>query len=979
MKTYKDKISEIDKLIPDKNVQSVIFNFGQNYSSFLSDEKRCLTYFSNLLIFTAIVVLNAFLNWKTNKDDKAECLNYSNSFIRIYNMLNRSYDSIKFNCDFIDDLIINLEIDCLLATDIQNSFVKIIGISNFFAFSHSNNNLSKYIYMLKQKRISSKYNSCFGFDELVECIKMFPYLSFSTAEFYQNNVFSKEINGIELKAKSIDSLMSLNLNYSICTRKNCMYYMEDFSIYDPKKIEDDKNKCQILQINYGSFDSSDSFNLTLADKLNEKLVNEKYYAVSDTIIEDFLIYYDIVDNSINKGSDVFFKDYLYLNNGYIKFLSLSVSDTISSDTKKAILKRYKTKYNDFFERMYVVSLFTDKREIGYRWDEIVLFLFLEEGIYDFLCFLLSKEKYKNFVLAFKRRFDKKKIDEIINTDKFISNIERDIQYISENNKKDCQAKALIILASKLFAFHEWNFEKNYYPVTIDDTIKELTRVYNSRIWEDREKILYFLNASIQVLIFVFTFYTGIIEYSKEKKNYEIKKEDSYYSYNISSFKYSDNNDYVRNRKLWETKMSKRIIKTRHANDFYNVKLDINLNTHEDFLVAASMISNAFIKLINFNNTLSKRKNPDNEVLFYTLGKRKLFNSEDMYYFKDCILNAINKSFDNNNILKDLYNASLSFFNYLKTGTKNNTSNESYIKNAIYPIVGQYYNQVTSRDGYHYSFFKINCNDYNYKDYNDVDQLCIKMITDDIFDFGCSYYCIPNINMIANTNSNKANCIWGNPIIVPCSLFTSQTPLETEILDNQKDYEEAVELIYQSDEFVYSKLFGSMKNAKIIMPLLFENPNSKFYKKFYHILKKNNQVVAIVALYNSTHYNSGYNHQWNTSLIKNTFSSYNIELPSDFDIAIKYLEYISNDFISSNYYFIDDLCVRKEYRNKGVGKSLLMDLIRHSSEDDCGMMLTVYKDNTIAQQLYSSVGFIPYAKDTDGYNCLSKEYYKMIKI
>lgn len=426
-------------------------------------------------------------------------------------------------------------------------------------------------------------------------------------------------------------------------------------------------------------------------------------------------------------------------------------------------------------------------------------------------------------------------------------------------------------------------------------------------------------------------------------------------------------------------MTKIIKNTRQFNDFYNVKLEDGLKVQDDFKTSALRIKNAFTCLIELNDSLCERKKPENQVIYYVLGKRSLFNTQDMKSFENCILNIICGSFDNDSILSALYKEIINFLSYLKTGTKNFTDKEFDIENAIYPIVGQYYHGVTSRDGYHYSFFKINCNDYRIKNYKDIDQLCIKMITDDVFDFGCSYYCVPNINAIANINSNKANCIWVNPIIVPCSLFSPQISLETEILDSDTDFEAAIELIYQSDEFFYSKLFGSLTNAKIIMPFLFENPNSKFYKKFYHILKKDNQVVAIAALYYSTYYNSGYNHQWNTSIIKNAFSSYNMELPNEFDSATKYLEYIYSDFISSNYYFIDDLCVRKEYRNQGVGKSLLMNLIRKSNEYDCGIMLTVYRDNNIAQQLYNSVGFIPYTKNIDAYNGFSNKYYKMIKI
>lgn len=978
MKNVIDKISEINSLIPDKNIQNIVFNFGQNYPSFLSDESRCISYFSNIMVFTSILVMNAFYKWKSDNGSSISDSHFSNSFIRMFNMLNRSYDSTKINNDYIDDLIINLEIDCLLQKSISNSFVSELNISSFFNFSDKNSNLSTYIYMLKQKRISSRFVADFGYEELIDCINMFPFLKSSNVKLYQNEIYKNKLFGIKFFSNIPNSLSDIDLKYSFLKKDNTIFYLEDFNIYDPKKLEDDRIKNQILQLNYGSLDSPDCFSIVLTDKYTDKLSKTEYLFINNTIIEDFLIDYDIINNPSEHEANIFFKDYFSLNNGYIKFLSLSVSDTISVDTKKAILKKYKNKYIDFFKKMYVVSLFNNNREIGYRWDEIILYLFLEEGIYDFIYFLLSFEKYQSFIASFKRRFDETKVDKIFNSDKFISNPEKNIQYLSENNKKDCEARALIMLATRLFDNQELPSEKNYYPITIDDTIKEIIRVYNSHIWQNREKILYILNSSFQILRFITAFYSGFLEYAKWKKEFELQKENSYLKCNDSLINNSKYTDYVKNKKKWINNISKMFIINKQKNSEYN-SINSKLEFENIFKSEVKKLEKAFENICDFNNNICKRKYSDNEALLYSMGKNKLFKNQDMDNFRQSIINIANKYSYENNILDELYVETISFFNYLKFGTKHFINKELYMKNAIYPLVGKCYQSAASCDGYHSSIFKFNCFNYNSKLINENVQFSVKMITDDIFDFGCSYYCIPNNNTITSVNNKLADYIWLNPIVIRCSLFTPRNIVEIEILNDKNDFDDAIELIYQSDEYVYNKLFGSINNAKMVMPNLFENPRSKFYKKHYHILRKDNKIVAIAALYGSKCYNSNYNHQWNTSIITDAYISNNLKIPSEFDSAIEYLEIISHDIISSNYYYIDDVCVRKEYRNQGVGKSLLMNLIKKADENDYGIMLTVYRDNIIAKRLYDSVGFIPYTKETDNNNIFNKKYYRMVKI
>ena len=62
-----------------------------------------------------------------------------------------------------------------------------------------------------------------------------------------------------------------------------------------------------------------------------------------------------------------------------------------------------------------------------------------------------------------------------------------------------------------------------------------------------------------------------------------------------------------------------------------------------------------------------------------------------------------------------------------------------------------------------------------------------------------------------------------------------------------------------------------------------------------------------------------------------------------------------------YLYIHDIVVLNEFRGKGIGRALLQELIKSSTERDfCKVTLEVRDDNHLAQHLYKSLGF----KDTE---------------
>lgn len=968
MKTRNEKIAVIKKLIPDENLRHIIFNFEDDDGCFLSDDKNCLVYFSNIMTFSTILIWNAFLAWK--KDICEKNIDGNNSFWRIYNMLDKICDPAKISGEFVDDLLVNLEIDCLLDTDTSTSFVEAIGISNFFKFAQKNNKLSKYIYLVKRRRLSSRNSSVdFNFDTFCECINMFSYLRDSKIYLSSMGIFydgkeddrlmkifldSSEIYGCEIE--------HIDFNQSICVYNNMgTYYMEDFSVNDARRFDTAGNKNQSVKLNYVQLGGADRFYVILVNKI-DGIDTSEYVITADAAIENFFLNYDIINTYRSKTDGTFFRDYILLNNRYLKELAYTVSDTLSTELKDVIIAKYSPKYKEIFDKMYVASLYNDKEIVGYRWDEIILFLLLEEGVYEFLRVLLRNGgDFRSFISSFQRRFGKDKINNILQNEEFILYPESRLPSgSSENTKIDCRAKALVMLATKLLTQNEWTLEKSIYPTTIDNIIAECDRVYTVTKHSDKEKTIYFCNTVLNIVRFITKFYHGLFQYARNKKQaiLDLETSDEYYD----SYK-----RYSRSKEEWIDAMKKAVM-AKKSKSLSNNKHNYSLTDKRDFV---EKLKKAFNQLIDLNDECSAYHDEQNEILFDVLGRRCLFSSDKMRTYCDEILNVLSTS--DICSIERLYSNIKRFLLYIKTGlddTERKEVRSDFIEMAIYPVVGQYCSGVTSCDGYRYSLFKI----ASFDNTENAISINIKMISDDEFDFGYSYYCIPNINRIANVKQEyHYDKIWVSPIIIPCSVYLPQSISQLDILSNEQDFESATELIYNSDLFVYENLFGSLENAKLILPSLLKNPKSKFYKDHYRVVRKDKRIVAIAAVYNFIDFS------WDSDDVLKAFGDAGIETPPTFEVAINNLKETFNDCLGKMYYQIDDVCVHEDYRRHGIGRSLIMHLIKMAEKSNVSVRLSVYSENLIAYNLYCSLGFVPITSQTAAENDMYKGYIQMVKI
>jgi GNAT superfamily N-acetyltransferase len=967
----KERVEKIQRMIPDEILRHILFNFDDMEEDFLCDSNKYLDYLSNIMTFTMLTVWNIYLIWKRSSYNNCKKIDANNnSFWRIYNMLDKSCDPTKISGEFIDDLMVNLEIDCLIDTDENTSFVEALGISGFFAFNGQSNKLSRYIYSVKQKRLSTRYkDSSFDFDSLCYSIRICAYLHDIRLEYVPMNLYD---NGVVrndfycIRANISDCVgtcpfKEFDYLYSLCVYNDvATYYIEDFQTFDERRFNEYGKKPQYIRINYVQLGDRDRFHVVVSNESIENF-NDQYTIIEPAAIEKFFLNCDIVNLNNVKSNDVFFRDYILLNNNFLKELAYTIADAISVKTCGEIIAKYSSKYQGIFDKMYVMSLYNEKEIVGYRWDEIILFLLLEEGVYEFLRFLLNHEKYDSFRLSFIRRFGSKRIDRIIRKGEFITNPEAGLPVsASLNAKNDCRAKAIIMLAAKLLTNTDWELDKSILPMTIDNIKSECDRVYKISTISDLEKATYFSNMILYVLRFICKFYKGVFQYShrRMKALYEV-------DINSEGLLVDDYKRYQRAKEVWITE-----IKTSFADNGLIGFMDSTILVSDQGNGIVTKIDKAFKKLFSLNDEYSKFHDENNEILFSTLGKKQLFDEKRLKTIYKRIIASLQDM--NGTFIDSYYSSIIGLFFFLKTGfmeyeKKNLIDNP--VENAVFPVVGQYCSSVTSVDGYKYSIFKVSALDSS----GQSSIVKIKMITEDEFDFGCSYFCVPNINRVANIRGKNAfEKVWVSPIIIPCSIYLPQSVSTMEKLEQESDFDSAIELIYESDIRTYSAMFGSLDIAKKVLPFLLSNPKSKFYKNHYRIYKQKKEIIAIAALFDYS------DSSWDSDIVLKAFGDAGVEPPSSFDNAVSSMRNVFNDYLGSSFYLVDDVCVREDFRNQGIGSSMVLYLINKTESEGKSIRLTVGEKNKIAYHMYSSLGFVPLNNETLS-NDPHVEYVHMVKL
>lgn len=94
-----------------------------------------------------------------------------------------------------------------------------------------------------------------------------------------------------------------------------------------------------------------------------------------------------------------------------------------------------------------------------------------------------------------------------------------------------------------------------------------------------------------------------------------------------------------------------------------------------------------------------------------------------------------------------------------------------------------------------------------------------------------------------------------------------------------------------------------------------------------------------------------------NIFKNEMDILLIYVMDDNIVAYIYAKRISNDSSKSIGYLIDGLYVEEKYRNQGIGKKLIKEVISRCSINGCSYIdINVMYKNELAKNLYNSLNF-----------------------
>lgn len=953
-----ERVKKIERLIPDSNLRDFLFNYDNRYEGFLSNRRKYIDYVKTMLYLVTLLAYKKFIIYKkqleslTSEERTKQISQYSNAMVRLYNMFDGCFSTGRIDFELVENIILNLQIDA--AMNKNRGFINSVGMQQFFNFAFLNNDLGKVIFDLKKSMLSARYVPEFEFDDLVKFFNAFPFLLNATMELNATENYTFPLKTVSLTVNG----ECLNMGRLIFIINDQINYLYSVSMTDPHLFDaENMLKAQRISAEYVSFCGAGAFDVVFSNTEILDKINNTVYNIYPSAIEDFLLELRL-QKVQDENEAYFFREFFFIDNKYIKYLALTISDLINAEGKRKVYEYFNERYETVFKRLSGGQII--------RWDEIFVFLLLEVGIYKLLVYLFKNTNlsYGDVKESFRLRFGEN-----------VSRLEEECEIIRDplsglalrntNNIINCKAQALILLATRLLTANEVKVSLNDSLASISEIRDDLKAVGANVNLRVDEKILYFANKLINFNSFIVIFYEGLLGcYDKFRARDLDESARAFFQVNEKKFG-SDNPLYFR-----QTTLHIRRKISDKCGEIYKIKF---LN-EEAMKKVLSIIKQSFDWLIEMNRSLNARNTNKNEQFYDMVGRRNLFDENSLLKFANNLMNAFDAPCDDNKKVSSILNSFVAYLTYMRDGMEDV---DAPLESAIYPVIGTCSQTVMSRDGYRYSYLSVNTG-------KGESRHDIKIISNETMNIGDVYYCVPNIRRCLRVPSEreKEKYIWVNPQIVPYEYYQPNAEAKFEKLVNKFDYEKVAALIYSSDVRLYGKMFGNLENATKVLSILFDQPHSVYNKKYIRLVRKENEItngadaiVAVATVYPDLP-------DWDEGVVATAFRCAGVNITENSILAFESLKDSFNDAIGNNYY-VSDLCVDEKHRGKGYAKYMLNNLIRMAEKDIRGknIVLSVYEDNRIAMNLYNLMGFIPYVAGYDNRGEVRshrEKYYKMIK-
>ncbi len=194
-------------------------------------------------------------------------------------------------------------------------------------------------------------------------------------------------------------------------------------------------------------------------------------------------------------------------------------------------------------------------------------------------------------------------------------------------------------------------------------------------------------------------------------------------------------------------------------------------------------------------------------------------------------------------------------------------------------------------------------------------------------------------------------------------------LQIRNLSADDDINIIAELIMDTDPYIYKDLFGSYENAVKVLPQLFSRNSGIFKRSCYYLAVDGEDILGITAFFK-------YGDTWDSNEVEIAFVEAGVQLPESFAAVSEYFKEAHNYLPEVK---ACNVCVRKEFRRRGVGDFMVKEVIRMAGNSN--IVLTVMVDNSAAVKLYEKNGFktLYEFEDYGGYNRNKVRCYQMIRL
>ncbi|MGF1538263.1 MAG: GNAT family N-acetyltransferase [Elainellaceae cyanobacterium] len=153
-----------------------------------------------------------------------------------------------------------------------------------------------------------------------------------------------------------------------------------------------------------------------------------------------------------------------------------------------------------------------------------------------------------------------------------------------------------------------------------------------------------------------------------------------------------------------------------------------------------------------------------------------------------------------------------------------------------------------------------------------------------------------------------------------------------------------DLIYQAAPSLFSAMFGPRHRAVACIAALVERSHGQFSHRYIHIAETAQRIVGMVTLVPAEQLQDAAAYATLGPLQRLWLNLLNRFL----------LRHLLRHDYPANAFYIGNLAVAPEYRNRGIGRQLLSQCIADAGTAD--LFISVDVDNPRAQKLYESLGF-----------------------